>query len=387
MYAIVDCETTGFGKHDRIVEVAVVVVDGTSGAVVDEYDTLVNPQRDTGPVGVHGVTASMVEAAPAFDEVAGALALRLHGAVLVAHNLSFDVRMLRQEYERLNTDIDEGEGHCTLRLTSEKLEVACARFGIALNGHHRAMADARATAQLLLQFLEELPEGVPATVRGEDLPLNPRTLRRDAAVGSSQSQMARIVAAAQYPTSDGPLLAYLDMLDWVLDDLVITQSEREHMSTVATDLGIDPSQREAAHAAYLQSIVSAAQRDGVITEAEHSMIGTIATALGVDTVEIPEVTKRSESGPLAPGLRVCFTGEAIVDGRKVERTELEARAAHVGLQSVADVTKKGCDILVVADPSSMSRKAKKAREYDKPVMSIEDFVEQVALLQSGDQGS
>jgi DNA polymerase-3 subunit epsilon len=307
--------------------------------------------------------------------------------VLVAHNLSFDVRMLRQEYERLNTDIDEGEGHCTLRLTSEKLEVACARFGIALNGHHRALADARATAQLLLQFLEELPEGVPATVRGEDLPLNPRTLRRDAAVGSSQSQMARIVAAAQYPTSDGPLLAYLDMLDWVLDDLVITQSEREHMSTVATDLGIDPSQREAAHAAYLQSIVSAAQRDGVITEAEHSMIGTIATALGVDAVEIPEVTKRSESGPLAPGLRVCFTGEAIVGGRKVERTELEARAAHAGLQSVADVTKKGCDILVVADPSSMSRKAKKAREYDKPVMSIEDFVEQVALLQSGDQGS
>lgn len=199
--------------------------------------------------------------------------------------------------------------------------------------------------------------------------------------------MARIVAAAQYPTSDGPLLAYLDMLDWVLDDLVITQSEREHMSTVATDLGIDPSQLEAAHAAYLQSIVSAAQRDGVITEAEHSMIGTIATALGVDTVEIPEVTKRPESGPLAPGLRVCFTGEAIVDGRKVERTELKARAAQAGLQSVANVTKQGCDILVVADPSSMSRKAKKAREYDKPVMSIEDFVEQVALLQSGDQGS
>ena len=385
MYAIVDCETTGFGKHDRIVEVAAVVVDGTSGEVVDEYDTLVNPQRDTGPVGVHGVTASMVEAAPAFDEVAGALALRLHGEVLVAHNLSFDVRMLRQEYERLNTDIDEGEGHCTLRLTSEKLEVACSRFGIGLTGHHRALADARATAQLLLQFLEELPEGVPAAIRGEDLPLNPRTLRRDSAVGSSQSQMARIVAAAQYPTSDGPLLAYLDMLDWVLDDLVITQSEREHMSTVATDLGIDPSQLEAAHAAYLQSIVSAAQRDGVITEAEHSMIGTIATALGVDAVEIPEVTKRSESGPLAPGLRVCFTGEAIVDGRKVERTELKARAAQAGLQSVADVTKMGCDILVVTDPSSMSRKAKKAREYDKPVMSIEDFVEQVALLQSGDK--
>jgi DNA polymerase-3 subunit epsilon len=387
MFAIVDCETTGFGKHDRIVEVAAVVVDGASGAVVDEYDTLVNPQRDTGPVGVHGVTASMVEAAPVFDEVAGALALRLHGAVLVAHNLSFDVRMLRQEYERLDTGIEEGQGHCTLRLTSENLEAACARFGISLEGHHRALADARATAQLLLQFLEELPGGIPATVPSEDLLLNPRTLRRDATDRSSQSEMARIVAAARYPTSDGALLEYLNVLDWVLDDLVITQTEREHMAAVASDLGIDPRQLDRAHVTYLQSIISAAQRDGVITEAEHSMIGAIATALGVDTVEIPEVTERSKSGPLSPGMRVCFTGEAIVDGQKIDRTDLETQATQVGLQPVSSVTKKGCDLVVAADPSSMSGKAKKAREYDKPVMSIADFVEQVALLQSGDQGS
>ncbi len=387
MFAIVDCETTGFGKHDRIVEVAAVVVDGASGAVVDEYDTLVNPQRDTGPVGVHGVTASMVEAAPVFDEVAGALALRLHGAVLVAHNLSFDVRMLRQEYERLDTGIEEGQGHCTLRLTSENLEAACARFGISLEGHHRALADARATAQLLLQFLEELPGGIPATVPSEDLLLNPRTLRRDATDRSSQSEMARIVAGARYPTSDGALLEYLNVLDWVLDDLVITQTEREHMAAVASDLGIDPRQLDRAHVTYLQSIISAAQRDGVITEAEHSMIGAIATALGVDTVEIPEVTERSKSGPLSPGMRVCFTGEAIVDGQKIDRTDLETQATQVGLQPVSSVTKKGCDLVVAADPSSMSGKAKKAREYDKPVMSIADFVEQVALLQSGDQGS
>lgn len=387
MFAIIDCETTGFGKHDRIVEVAAVVVDGASGAVVDEYDTLVNPQRDTGPVGVHGVTASMVEAAPVFDEVAGALALRLHGAVLVAHNLSFDVRMLRQEYERLDTGIEEGQGHCTLRLTSENLEAACARFGISLEGHHRALADARATAQLLLQFLEELPGGIPATVPSEDLLLNPRTLRRDATDRSSQSEMARIVAGARYPTSDGALLEYLNVLDWVLDDLVITQTERKHMAAVASDLGIDPRQLDRAHVTYLQSIISAAQRDGVITEAEQSMIGAIATALGVDTVEIPEVTERSESGPLSPGMRVCFTGEAIVDGQKIDRTDLETQATQVGLQPVSSVTKKGCDLVVAADPSSMSGKAKKAREYDKPVMSIADFVEQVALLQSGDQGS
>ena len=335
---------------------------------------------DVRQVGVHGVTASMVEAAPIFGEVAGTLARHLHGTVLVAHNLSFDVRMLRQEFERLNTKIDEGRGHCTLRLTSEKLEVACSRFDISLDGHHRALADARATAQLLLHFLEELPEGAPVRVQNEDLALNPRTLRREATDGSPQSQMARIVARAQYPTSDGALLEYLDMLDWVLDDLVISQSEQEHMSTVATDLGIDPQQLDAAHSSYLQSIISAAQRDGVITEAEHSMIGTIAASLRVENVQIPEVTERSKSGPLSSGMRVCFTGEAIVDGQKVNRTDLETRATEIGLQPVSSVTKKGCDLLVAADPSSMSGKAKKAREYDTPVMSIEDFVEQAGNL-------
>ena len=340
MFTVIDCETTGFGKYDRIVEIAAVVVDGQSRAVVDEYDTLINPQRDTGPVGVHGVTASMVEAAPVFDEVAAALAHRLHGAVLVAHNLSFDVRMLRQEFERLDADIDEGRGHCTLRLTSETLDAACSRFGISLDGHHRALADARATAQLLLHFLEELPEGAPATVqfrRSEGIPLNPRTLRRDATDSSPQSKMARIVAGAQYPTSDGALLEYLNTLNWALDDLVITQSEREHMSGLAIHLGIDPQQVDAAHSAYLKSIISAAQRDGVITEDEHSMVGTIAEALGVENVEIPEVTERIESGPLSSGVRVCFTGEVWLvlarDHPISERADAEV-ATHRRIEAV-----------------------------------------------------
>ena len=210
MFAIVDCETTGFGKHDRIVEIAAVVVDETDGSVVDEYDTLVNPQRDTGPVGVHGVTASMVEAAPSFEEVAAALAFRLDRAVLVAHNLSFDARMLRQEYERVDADFDEGQGHCTLRLTSENLETACARYGIVLEGHHRALADARATSELLWHVLDDAADGTPAAVGTEHLPVTPRTLRRDASVGSQQSQMARIVSQAQYPTSDGTMTDNMD---------------------------------------------------------------------------------------------------------------------------------------------------------------------------------
>ncbi|MDA2988104.1 MAG: exonuclease domain-containing protein, partial [Actinomycetota bacterium] len=79
-FVVVDCETTGLGKHDRLVEVAAVTVDPDSLEIVDEYDTLINPERDMGPVNIHGVTASMVEAAPSFGEIAAALGARLDNA-------------------------------------------------------------------------------------------------------------------------------------------------------------------------------------------------------------------------------------------------------------------------------------------------------------------
>ena len=67
--AVVDVETTGFGRFDRIVEVAVVVMDQDDCRVLAEFDTLINPLRDVGPTEIHGITATMVEAAPTFGEI------------------------------------------------------------------------------------------------------------------------------------------------------------------------------------------------------------------------------------------------------------------------------------------------------------------------------
>ena len=109
---VIDTETTGLGKSDRIVEIAAITIDPKTGEIIDEFETLVNPQRDIGPTSIHGITPSMVEAAPTFDEIATALARRLTGAILAGHNLSFDVRMLFQEYGRLNSSFDAGHGRC-----------------------------------------------------------------------------------------------------------------------------------------------------------------------------------------------------------------------------------------------------------------------------------
>lgn len=68
-FAVVDVENTGLYNSDRLVELAVVTLDD-SGRTIDEWDTLINPQRDVGPVHIHGITASMVSAAPLFAEIA-----------------------------------------------------------------------------------------------------------------------------------------------------------------------------------------------------------------------------------------------------------------------------------------------------------------------------
>ncbi len=89
---VVDVETTGFGPNDRVVEIAAITLDPATWETVDEYDTLINPGRDVGPTGVHGITASMVEAAPTFSDIIAAIAGRLQGSLLIAHNLAFDSR-------------------------------------------------------------------------------------------------------------------------------------------------------------------------------------------------------------------------------------------------------------------------------------------------------
>lgn len=375
--AVVDVETTGLTNRDRIVEVAVVLMD-YNGVVIDEYDTLVNPERDVGPTNIHGVTASMVSAAPTFEEIATALASRLGDAVLVAHNLAFDARCLVNEYSRTGSCLLPGNGICTLRMTGERLNLACQRYGTVIESQHRALADARATAELFKHAMEDTPSGVPVQFTDLALPLNSRTLRREGTEESPSTRLNRIVASSRYPTSNGSVLSYLDALDWVLDDLVITDIEHNHLRELAGDLGLNEGDQQAAHRRYLQMIVNAAVRDGVVTADEHGLMTVVAAALGITNMTIPEVTQLAVApSNIPPGSRVCFTGTAVGEsGETIERPQLEEIAAQAGLQPVRSVTKTGCDLVIASDPASASGKAAKARKYEIPIMSVADFLSQ-----------
>ena len=374
---VVDVETTGFSRFDRIIEIAAVQLHPDTWEIVDEYETLVNPERDVGPTWVHGITASMVEMAPVFPEIVADVARRLHGRVIVAHNLPFDARLLRQELERLDVRVDFGAGVCTLKATRQKLGVACEERGIALERAHCALADARATAVLARRLNLRAQRGAKRAMRIGYIshPAGQRTLRREIFDGEP-GLMRRIVSRAHYPHCDEAVRQYLDVLDRVLDDGIIDPSERAELRALSEEWGIPESARQEAHRSYFDCIVAAAKRDGVITAGERRVMEDVARQLGISEAVIPAVTPLPREASMAAGRRVCFTGAGVAAGKPRDRAELEAIAARAGLKPVRSVTRKGCDLLVAADVSSASTKARAARRHGIPIVSVSRFLDE-----------
>ena len=372
--AVIDTETTGLGAQDRVVEIAVVVLDATTLETVDEYDTLINPCRDVGPEHIHGISASMVEAAPTFAEIAGDLAERLDDHILVAHNLPFDVRMVQGEFTRLDAEFAEGRGICTLRLSGSRLSTATRDHGIALDDHHRALADARAAAELLRILHEQAPEDIEAATVVGDLSSSFRTLRRDAFSIDGAAVLARVVADARARAGSFDR-AYLETLDWMLDDFDLDRDERGALLLLAHRAGADAGRVADLRSRYFDAFVEASRRDGVVSELEHATLRRLADLLEISAARVPEVTALPGVEALEPGQRVCFTGTAVgPDGRPRSRADLETIARDLGLEPVAGVTKRGCDLVVAADTSSSSGKARKARDYGIAVIDVAEFL-------------
>ena len=178
MFAVVDCETTGLSRNARIVELSVMLIDQNERKIVRAYNTLINPQCDTGPQHIHGISNSMVKSAPVFSEIAGVLTHLLDGNILVAHNLSFDSRMIKQEFDRIRVNFSSGRGYCTYKLTRLKLEKACLKYGVKILKAHEALSDTMAAAELIMCFYDRLPKAESVEIENIFSEQNWKTLNR-----------------------------------------------------------------------------------------------------------------------------------------------------------------------------------------------------------------
>ncbi len=171
-FVVVDLETTGGRAADGgITEIGAVKVRG--GEVLGELQSLVDPGRPV-PAFVArltGITTAMVATAPPLDLVLPSFLEFSRDAVLVAHNAPFDVGFLKEACERLGYDWPGYRVVDTVPLArrvvtrdearNHKLATLAALFRARVTPEHRALADARATVDVLHGLLERLaPLGV-----------------------------------------------------------------------------------------------------------------------------------------------------------------------------------------------------------------------------------
>ena len=177
-FVVFDLETTGAKAPPcRITEIGAYRVK--AGKIVDEFQTLVNPEMPIPPfiTSLTGISDSMVSGAPVFSEIAGNFLEFIGDAVLVAHNSPFDMRFLNHEIARVFGDYRLANPClCTVQLSrkllpdiaNHKLKTVAEHYSIALINHHRASDDAYATARIfvnLLGLLETEGRGDLRTVR------------------------------------------------------------------------------------------------------------------------------------------------------------------------------------------------------------------------------
>jgi len=200
---VVDVETTGRDpKMADLIEIGAVRIKG--GKIADTFTTFVDPGRTIVGHQMHGITDRDVKGAPTPKEAVEKLQAFAGDAILVGHNVGFDLGFLEAALGD-GTRYEPGTYLDTLVLAREaysewaesyKLGDLARFFGIELSDAHRALPDAQATAQLLGIFAEDLPnriatlrEGIVASIRANRTGGDPAGLleaaRRQARVSKS----------------------------------------------------------------------------------------------------------------------------------------------------------------------------------------------------------
>jgi len=167
-FVVVDLETTGGGpgRGESIIEIGAVKLSG--GRVVDTFQALVDPGRPLPRfiTGLTGIRDDMLAGQPTIEVVLPAFAEFAGTDVMVAHNARFDRGFLDAAWRAVLGRPVTRNFLCTLRLArrllpelrKRSLDSVADFYGITCVERHRALGDARITAEVLFRFLELLHE-------------------------------------------------------------------------------------------------------------------------------------------------------------------------------------------------------------------------------------
>ncbi len=163
-FVVFDLETTGLNKNTcSITEIGAVKIE--NGEIVDRFSTFVNPKTPIPQkiVDLTGITDEMVKNAPAIEDILPKFLEFCKGSILVAHNAIFDIGFIRKFSNDLNIKFDFPYldtlmlARCLFTdLANHRLNTLSKHLNILLENHHRAVDDAKATADIFIEMLKIL---------------------------------------------------------------------------------------------------------------------------------------------------------------------------------------------------------------------------------------
>ncbi len=165
-YVVYDLETTGFSVvYNEIIEIAACKVK--NGMIIEEFSEYVKPKNHitSAITRLTSITEDDVRNAGTIEEVLPRFWKFIDGAILVAHNASFDNSHLYENLKRLGMVYSILPTIDTLqfariyygdKLKKFSLNYVAKLFGVDLEQHHRAIYDAKATTEIFLKMLKGL---------------------------------------------------------------------------------------------------------------------------------------------------------------------------------------------------------------------------------------
>ncbi|MGI9145902.1 MAG: exonuclease domain-containing protein [Chloroflexota bacterium] len=273
-FVVVDLETTGgSAQYDRVIEVAAIRVE--NGVVQDRFERLAEPGVPIPPfvTRITGINAALVRGKPAFESLLPDLRRLFDGAVVVAHNASFDCNFLSQAFKRAGLDWD-GDRLCTLRLArrlmpglhSYKLDSLCAFLGFSFVQRHRAGPDAEATLSLLQHLLQT------AVGRGVDSLASLLRVQQQPVTNTRRKGRVDEAQVANLPTTAGVYLLkdLHGQVVYVGKSVNVRQRVRTHLrpSGTASSAAQPRLRRRLAHIADVEAIETNSELEALLLESK-----------------------------------------------------------------------------------------------------------------------
>jgi len=170
-FVVLDTETTGLDpRSDRLISIGCVSVLQNEVRLDDSFEVLMPIAYNKAAVTLHGITKDAAQGGVAEPEALATFLDYLRDAVMVAHHLNHDWRMLDHAAEAhhgvrlqnwqvdtalLSNALQEAGAFGDKPLSGNSLDQLCAYFGLVPHDRHTATGDAFLTAQIFQRLLHK----------------------------------------------------------------------------------------------------------------------------------------------------------------------------------------------------------------------------------------